>query len=85
MFFLAVRQSGWDVSRHIDTVWASNGGDGHRRIFDLRSSSLHGHADMVAPGRLAWARQTIHELCSDNTRTIGQVRSVVVEACKRLA
>ena len=85
MFFLAVRRSGWDVSRHIDAVWASDGVNEHRRIFDSRSSSLHGHTEMVAPGSLAWARRTIDELRSDNVRTIGQVRSVVVKACKRLA
>ena len=85
MFFLAVRRSDWDVSRRIDTVWASDGVEGHRRIFDSRSSSLYGHADMVAPGRLAWARQTIDELRSDNACTIGQVRSVVIRAFERLA
>jgi len=84
MFFLAVRRSGWDVSRHIDTVWASNGVEGHRRIFGSRSSGPHGHTDMVAPARLAWARETIDELRNDNARTIGQVRSAVVKAVERL-
>ena len=83
MFFLVVRRSGWDVSRHIDTVWASNGVEGHRRVFDSRSSGLHGHTDMVAPARLAWARQTIDELRNDSARTTEQVRSAVVKAIER--
>jgi len=85
MFFLSVRRRGWDVSRHIDTVWASDGVDGHRQIFGSRSSGPHGHADMVAPDRLAWARRTIDELCNDNARTIEQVRSAVIKAFERLA
>jgi hypothetical protein len=85
MFFLAVQRSGWDASRRIDTLWASNGVDEHRQIFDSRSPSLHAHFDMVAPGRLAWARRTIDELRSEDARTIGQVRSVVIKSFERLA
>ncbi|HUW82380.1 MAG TPA: hypothetical protein VMZ31_06215 [Phycisphaerae bacterium] len=86
MFFLAVRRSGWDVSRHIDTVWVSDGVGGHRQVFQSRSPSWSPNdTDMVAPARLAWARQTIDELRNDNARTTEHVRRVVVEAFGRFS